>query len=169
MNDQYKDLPPLPEPKYCADDLTDIFTADQMRDYALAALARHCAAPVAEAQPVGIVKVGPYGKLIDWYSNEMALFAIPAGTEIYLTPPAPQEVEQARDAGDQTVDRIALTGALQGAELALDGTGRVWVLRRDGANVRYLDQFERDFVFSAIAASLAAMAAQPADDGKAGA
>lgn len=33
------ELPPLPEPKYCADDLTDIFTAEQMHDYARAAVA----------------------------------------------------------------------------------------------------------------------------------
>lgn len=44
-------LPELPEPKYAADDLTDIFTADQMRQYARDAVEADRCRPKGEMSP----------------------------------------------------------------------------------------------------------------------
>ena len=100
MTDQNKDMPPLPDSGG-----TGFYTAAQMRERdamwaerVRAALARHCAAPVAEAQPVGeVVPCEDYGRTIRWTSGCPII-----GTKLYLTaptPPAPQEVERARECG----------------------------------------------------------------------
>ena len=145
MNDQNKDLPPLPEssawryrpkdgltwPAYTEREAQalaydaqpePLYTADQMRDYALAALARHCAAPVvrqngspvAEEQPVyGWLQYIDGVKTQNFARDEKELADIKmifrqmghTGKVEYVplclaapTPPAPQGVEQARDA-----------------------------------------------------------------------
>ncbi|ALK97009.1 hypothetical protein AB595_21755 [Massilia sp. WF1] len=78
-----------------------------------------------------------------------------------LAAPAPAIAHQAAPAA---VTQIPLQG-MGGAELVRDEAYGGWVLMRDAAQIRHLDQFERSFINSAIAATTAADAS-PTDEAR---
>ena len=186
MNDQNKDLPPLPEssawryhpkdghpwPAYTEREAQalaydaqpePLYTADQMRDYAIAALSRHCAAPIVRqnGSPVADAQ-----SVRNWLPNDLCelmherrkaivalddaaqakvesriiaslAFAYPAGAA--PTPPAPQEVEQARDAG--ALEIACTINKKLGEYIA----GRSYLLPEDLAALKRFHECATDF------------------------
>lgn len=91
------ELPPLPEPKYAADDLTDIFTADQMRAYGRVVLAH---AGVGQGKPDGwIAPAYITGELTSVAFRDIetarAVCADGEPTPFYLAAPSSEDVRNA--------------------------------------------------------------------------
>jgi hypothetical protein len=82
--------------------ISEAWTKDETLTYKLGHRdARHAAVDIvlehfkdvqqaAPEAPAGEVKLGPYGKLIDWSSNGPDLFDLPVGTKLYFAPTAQQ-------------------------------------------------------------------------------
>jgi hypothetical protein len=77
----------------------------------LMASAPASAAPVAQegepsAKPVGEVRLGAHGKLIDWYSSDQDLFALPVGTKVYLAAPSSTDASAQAAPTDESTEKI---------------------------------------------------------------